>query len=328
MSTVGSASQPRWTGPIYPATIKQLLRAQRPHSQSKFYVDDIELGVVTCVAGIVAISDYGSMTAYHLEDGSAGRLRTTWSRESETSRQFGGQFGMHTYVRVVGQLDAYNHITTLKAMHIRPVLDMHEPFFHLLEAMVALVSKQKPSASPLARIAIGAEASQSPLDMQRHFEDIDELSVGPDSQEPTPQDASAAIVKGFDELTLVGDTANLSDEYPTEIESPQISRHTPRLPSSPSSPMSGDDPLAADHRPSLRQDPYSGLSALQRDIILQIQNNDGLYPGGVPIRVVFRRTTSPRSGVNESEIRQEIDKLMEDGLLYSTIDQYHFKLVD
>jgi len=46
-------------------------------------------------------------------------------------------------VRVVGQLDAYNNITSLKAMHIRPVLDMHEPFFHFLEAMVALVSKQK-----------------------------------------------------------------------------------------------------------------------------------------------------------------------------------------
>jgi hypothetical protein len=67
--------------------------------------------------------------------------------------------------------------------------------------------------------------------------------------------------------------------------------------------MSGGGPLATGHRPSLRQDPYSALSPLQRDIILQIQNNDALYPDGVPIRVVFRRTISPRSGVNESEIR-------------------------
>ncbi|KAH9079518.1 hypothetical protein EDB83DRAFT_1280915 [Lactarius deliciosus] len=321
MSTVGSASQP-WKGPIYPATIKQLLRASQPHSQSKFYVDDIELGVVTCVAGIVATSDHGSMTAYYLEDGSAGRLRTTWSRESETSEQF----ETHTYVRVVGHLDAYNNITTLKATHIRPVLDMHEPFFHFLEAMVALISKQKSSAPPPARIAIGAEAPQSPLVMQRRFEDIDGLAVGPGVQEPTSQDASAAIVREFDELTLVSDTAYLSDES-TELESPQISWHTP-LPSLPSSPMSGDDALATDHRPSLRQDPYSALTALQRDIVLQIQNNCVSYPDGVPIRVVFRRTISPRFRVNESEIRQEIDKLMEDGLIYSTIDQYHFKLVD
>ncbi|KAH9005261.1 hypothetical protein EDB86DRAFT_3071822 [Lactarius hatsudake] len=297
MSTVGSASQP-WKGPIYPATIKQLLRASRPHSQSKFYVDGIELGVVTCVAGIVATSDHGSMTAYYLEDGSAGRLRTTWSRESETSEQF----ETHTYIRVVGHLDAYNNITTLKATHIRPVLDMHEPFFHFLEAMVALIYKQKSSAPPLARMAIGAEAPQSPLATRRRFEDIDGLAVDPGVQEPTSQDASAAIMREFDELTLVSDTAYLSDEYPTELESPQISRRTPRLPSLPSSPMSGDDALATD-RPSLRQDPYSALTALQRDIILQIQNNRELYPDGVPIRVVFRRTTSPRSGVNESEIR-------------------------
>lgn len=39
-----------WQGPVYPATIKQLLRAERPHSRSKFSVDGIELGVVSpCV---------------------------------------------------------------------------------------------------------------------------------------------------------------------------------------------------------------------------------------------------------------------------------------
>jgi len=41
----------------------------------------------------------------------------------------------------MGQLDAYNNTTELRATHIRPVLDMHEPFLHFLEAMV--ISKQK-----------------------------------------------------------------------------------------------------------------------------------------------------------------------------------------
>lgn len=326
MSAIGSASRP-WKGPIYPATIKQLLRAERPHSQSKYSVDGIELGVVTCVAGIVSISDHGSMTAYYLEDGSAGRrLRATWFHESGTSRQLGEQLETHSYVRVVGWLDTFNNITELKAMHIRPVLDMHEPFYHLLEAMVASMSKQRPSATPRARVSTDVDASQSPLAMQRHFQGIDGPAVSLDAQEPTPHDATAAIVREFDELTLVSGTGNLSDEDPSELESPQIWPRSvaPRQPSSPS----GDDPLATGHRPSLRQDPYSALGSLQRDIILQIQNNDVLYPDGVPIRVVFRCTISPRSGVNESEIRQAIDDLMDNGLLYSTIDQYHFKLVD
>jgi hypothetical protein len=263
------------------------------------------------------------MKVYYLEDGSAGRLRTIWFHESETSRQLGEQqLETQIYVRVVGRLDAYNNNTELRAIRIRPILDMHEPFLHSLEAMVALMSKQRPSASPLARIAPAAEAPQSPL-AQRHSQDIDRPAVSLDAQEPTD-----AIAREFDELTLVTGTGNSSHGDIIEVESPQISPRSPQQPSSPSSPMSGGGPLATGHRPSLRQDPYSALSPLQRDIILQIQNNDALYPDGVPIRVVFRRTISPRSGVNESEIRQAIDELMDNGLLYATIDLYHFKLVD
>jgi hypothetical protein len=50
---------------------------------------------------------------------------------------------MHNYVRVVGRLDVYNNTTELRVTHIRPVLDMHEPFFHLLDAMVASLSRQR-----------------------------------------------------------------------------------------------------------------------------------------------------------------------------------------
>jgi hypothetical protein len=53
---------------------------------------------VTCVASIVAIRDHGSMKVYYLEDGSAGRLRTIWFHESETSRQLGEQ--QLEYVRI------------------------------------------------------------------------------------------------------------------------------------------------------------------------------------------------------------------------------------
>ena len=131
--------------------------------------------------------------------------------------------------------------------------------------------------------------------MQRHFQDIDGPSVSLDSQEPTPHDASAAIVRNFEELTLVTSTDSEEDWY--ELESPPPSpRRQPSSPS-PSSPMSGD------HRPFLRQDPYSALSSLHREIMLQIQNNDAFFPEGVPIRAVFRRIVSPRSGINESEIR-------------------------
>lgn len=194
---------------------------------------------------------------------------------------------------------------------------MHEPFFHLLEAMAALLSKERvlvvnfgvsrgnltqdsaqTSPSHLARIVPGAEEAQSPLAMQHHFQIIDRPAVSLGAQEPARHDASAAIVKGFDELTLV--TCTSSDEDWFELESPPRSPHrqSPSLLHSSSLPR--DNPS---HETSLRQDPYSALSSLQREVMLQIQNNGPFFPEGVPIRAVFRRTISPRSGVNESDIR-------------------------
>jgi hypothetical protein len=67
---------------------------------------------VTCVAGIVAISDHGSMKVYHLEDGSAGRLRTIWFHESETSRQLGER--QLEYVRICVYRKAFHTDGVLK----------------------------------------------------------------------------------------------------------------------------------------------------------------------------------------------------------------------
>jgi len=129
--------------------------------------------------------------------------------------------------------------------------------------------------------------------MQHHFQNVDGFSVSLDAHDSPPD-----IVAEFDELALFTNTGDHTNEHPSVLES-----QAPRQPSPPSSPMSGADVLATGNCPSLRQDPYSLLSALQRDIVLQIQNNDALYPDGVPIRVVFRRTISPHFRVNESEIR-------------------------
>jgi hypothetical protein len=52
------------------------------------------------------------------------------------------------YIRVMGWLKVFNRTRNeLKATHIRPVLDMHEPFFHYLEAMVVFTSNQRTGIS-------------------------------------------------------------------------------------------------------------------------------------------------------------------------------------
>lgn len=67
---------------------------------------------VTCVAGIVGISDHGAMKVYYLEDGSAGRLRAIWFHESEISRQLGEQ--QLEYVRIDVNRKAFHTDGVLK----------------------------------------------------------------------------------------------------------------------------------------------------------------------------------------------------------------------
>ena len=69
-------------------------------------------------------------------------------REPFTSKRFALiHFARHErtqrYVRVMGRLKVYNGVNQLNAEQIRPILDMHEPFFHFLEAIVAFVSNQR-----------------------------------------------------------------------------------------------------------------------------------------------------------------------------------------
>jgi hypothetical protein len=55
----------------------------------------------------------------------------------------------NVYVRVIGQLKGFNGINELMATHIRLVVDMHEPFFHCLEAMVVFLSNQRKSVGDI-----------------------------------------------------------------------------------------------------------------------------------------------------------------------------------
>ncbi|KAI0256803.1 hypothetical protein BJV78DRAFT_1278433 [Lactifluus subvellereus] len=328
MSYVGSARRLQGRSySIYPATIKQLLRAEQPHSQSSFFVDGIKLDKVTCVAGIVDIREYDSAKVYILEDGSGGRLRSIWLLGSETNLQL----GIHVYVRVTGMLKVYNGVNELGGMQIRPVLDMHEPFFHCLEAMVALVSStQRTSQSTLPPTQLATAAvSQSLPSVQRHAPETrgdDEDHPTGTAQESARDDVSDTTFEEFDRLTLV----DHSDEEPNEEGMfRQLSSFSQQQPSRPPSRPPANSFLAASSPSSLLQDPYSSLSPLQREIMVQFYNNGPLFPDGVPIRAIYRGVNhSTVDGYEVSEIWQAIEDMMDDGLLYSTIDQDHFKMVD
>lgn len=75
----------------------------------------------------------------------------------------------------------------------------------------------------------------------------------------------------------------------------------PPSPSRPPTSLSTDTPSETDKQPTLVLDPYSSLSLLQRDIIIQIHHNAPHFPDGIPITIMCRLVDRLTTG--ESEIR-------------------------
>ena len=80
------------------------------------------------------------------------------------------------------------------------------------------------------------------------------------------------------------------------LQEPPFTRQSP--PQSPSL-LSIDPPSEADNQPTLILDPYSSLTSLQRDIIIQIHDNAPHYPDGVPIPAMYRLVGGPTVGQSE-----------------------------
>lgn len=72
----------------------------------------------------------------------SGELSRVLYRSSRTSSCSARD---NSYVRVLGTLKSFGERTYINATHVQPVKDMHEIYFHTLEAMtVSLYMKQGP----------------------------------------------------------------------------------------------------------------------------------------------------------------------------------------
>lgn len=277
------------------------------------------------MASIVDIREYDYTTVYSLEDGGVGRLRTIWSFGSETRHllEESQDLGTKDYVRVMGRLKVINGDNHLIAEHIRPILDMHEIFFHCLEAIVTFVSNQRTSQSAPPAQLTAQVTSQSPPNMQRRATQTNSRAEDIlTTQEPAGLDPDTTLEE-LERMALVDYHTNEDLHGLDLFQTPNSS--FPPSPSRPLPSLSTDPPSETNNQPALVLDPYSSLSLLQRDIIIQIHHNAPHFPDGIPITTMYRLVD--RLTASESEIREAIDDLMDCGHLYLTIDQ-NLKIVD
>jgi hypothetical protein len=118
---------------------------------------------------------------------------------------------------------------------------------------------------------------------------------------PTTQELGLEIdttLEGLDVLALADFPTN---EDLHDLGFPPQPSFPLQSPSPPPSSSSTDSPSEEDNEPALILDPYSSLSLLQRDILIQIHDNVPHFPNGVPIATMYRLTGRP--SVGELEIR-------------------------
>lgn len=118
-------------------TIKQLNEASIPHPDAKPSVDGVEISSITFVGKILNISAQATNTTFKLDDGTGTIEVKQWlDPDSQDQASRTEKLVENTYARVHGTLKSFNnkrHVGS-RPGGIRPIKDMNEVQYHLLEA--------------------------------------------------------------------------------------------------------------------------------------------------------------------------------------------------
>ncbi|KAG4305494.1 hypothetical protein PORY_001050 [Pneumocystis oryctolagi] len=123
---------------LRPVTIKQILEASQQHPDAEFKIDGVEIGQLSFVAVVRNISIQSTNITYRMEDGT-GLIEVKQWLEMEAiiddNPKKSTDIIPDTYVRVIGQLKAFNNKRHIGAHHIRQITDLNEVQYHFLEAV-------------------------------------------------------------------------------------------------------------------------------------------------------------------------------------------------
>jgi len=121
---------------IHPVTIKQMLAAQSESDTDTQHIDGKEASQVTFIGQIIHRNDVSTNSNYTIDDGTGCIDVKQWTDTDETEYMASLRQSLveGLYVRVVGQLRAFNGENTVTGFSVRPVNDMNEITYHLLDA--------------------------------------------------------------------------------------------------------------------------------------------------------------------------------------------------
>ncbi|KAF8350645.1 replication protein A subunit RPA32 [Amanita rubescens] len=123
---------------LRPVTVAQLVRATQPHADAEWTIEGSEVGQVTLVAHIISIQVQATNRIIGLDDGTGRVEARCWvdsTADDETEKWAGIE--ENTYARVTGGLKSFGNKRYINALHIRPIKDPHEVYYHMVEAINA-----------------------------------------------------------------------------------------------------------------------------------------------------------------------------------------------
>lgn len=123
---------------IRPVTVKQMIDATRPHQDADFKIDGDVALQVTFVAQVRSVNTAPTKITYKVDDGTAIIDVQLWTDANQDEMDLGDgskpRLEDGVYCRVWGMLKDYYDKRHVQAHIIRPVTDMNEIHYHLLEA--------------------------------------------------------------------------------------------------------------------------------------------------------------------------------------------------
>ncbi|KAF2202730.1 replication protein A, subunit RPA32 [Delitschia confertaspora ATCC 74209] len=122
---------------LRPVTIKQIQDAQQP-SEDVFKIDGQSISQLTFVGQIRNISTQTTNITYKIDDGTGSIEVKLWVDQDALERPDAKREKLieNSYCRVWGKLKSYGNKKHVGAHVIRPVEDLNEISYHLLEATV------------------------------------------------------------------------------------------------------------------------------------------------------------------------------------------------
>ncbi|GAA6019989.1 hypothetical protein JCM11491_004890 [Sporobolomyces phaffii] len=125
------------TSALRPVTIHQVISAQQAFGDAEFLIDGTEVKDVTLVACIRSVNITTTQATFLVEDGTGQIDCRMWIENS------GGEDGEsdprlaslenNKYVRILGSLKTFAEKRHVSAQRVRPVTNMNEINFHLIE---------------------------------------------------------------------------------------------------------------------------------------------------------------------------------------------------